>query len=86
MHFCYLQFRSEIALTPRERDLSTRNMKALFNYDERTNHSNICLHLRPVAVAANFIFLFRFWLRSIIAAFLLSLHSGTHSFLPKTQT
>ncbi len=39
MHFCYSQFRSEIALT--WRSFSTRNMKALFNYDERTNYSNI---------------------------------------------
>ncbi len=28
------------------------NMKALFNYDERTNYSNICLRFRPVARGA----------------------------------
>ncbi len=48
IHFCYSQFRSEIALM--QRSFSTRNMKALFNYDERTNYSNICLRFRPVAV------------------------------------
>ncbi len=51
--------------------------------EERTKHSNICLRFRPVAAAANCIFLFRFWLLSILAAFLLPF---THSFLPKTQT
>ncbi len=50
MHFCYLQFRSEIALTW---SFSTRNMKALFMIEERTWHLNICLHFRPVAGAAN---------------------------------
>ncbi len=55
----------------------------LIMIEERTNHSNICLRFRPVAAAANCIFLFRFWLLSIIAAFLLPF---THSFLPKTQT
>ncbi len=29
-------------------------MKALFNYDERTNYSNICLRFRPVAVILSF--------------------------------
>ncbi len=42
-----------------------RDMKALFMIEERTKHSS--LHFRPVA--ANSIFLFRFWLLSIIAAF-----------------
>ncbi len=36
MHFCYSQFRSEIALT--WRSFSTRNMKALFMIEERTNY------------------------------------------------
>ncbi len=62
-----------------------RNMKALFNYDERTNYSNICLRFRPVAVILSSLFFFDFGLM-IIAAFLLaqlpSLNSGVHSFLP----
>ncbi len=82
MHFCYSQFRSEITLM--RRSFSTCNMNALFMIEERTKHSNICVHFR--AVAANFLFLFQFWVLSIIAAFLLSLHSITRSFLPKTQT
>ncbi len=81
MHFCYSQFRSEIALM--RRSFIACNMKALFIIEERTKHSNICLRFRPVAAAANCIFFFRFWLLSIIAAFLLPF---THSFLPKTQT
>ncbi len=35
MHFCYSQIRSEIALTW---SFGTRNMKALFMIEERTNH------------------------------------------------
>jgi len=35
MHFCYSQFRSEIAHVD---EFSTRNMKALFMIEERTNH------------------------------------------------
>ncbi len=58
INFCYSQFRSEIALM--RRSFSTRNMKALFMIEERTKHSNICLHFRHVAVAANFIFDFDF--------------------------
>ncbi len=78
MHFCYSQFRSEIALM--RRSFSVQHESGLIMIEERTKHSNICLRFRPVA--ANFIFLFRFWLLSIIATFL----PFTHSFLPKTQT
>ncbi len=52
--FLLLQFRSEIALT--QRSFSTHNMKALFNYDERTNYSNICLRFRHVAVILRYVF------------------------------
>ncbi len=83
MHFCCSQLRSEIALM--RRSFSTHNMNALFMIEEKTKHSNICLLFRSVADNCIF-FLFRFWLLIIIAAFRLSLHSGTRSFLPKTQT
>ncbi len=39
MHFCYSQFRSEIALT--QRSFSTRNMKALFNIEAPVCHFKI---------------------------------------------
>ncbi len=81
MHFCYSQFRSEIALM--RTSFSAQHESGLFMIEERTKHSSICLRFRPVAAAANCIFLFRFCLLSIIAAFLLPF---THSFLPKTQT
>ncbi len=34
-------------------EFSTRNMKALFMIEERTNHLNICLHIKFVAVILN---------------------------------
>ncbi len=83
MHFCYSQFRSEIALMRRIELQRAQHESGLIKIEERTKHSNICLLFRPVAAAANCTFLFQFWLLSIIAAFLLPF---THSFLPKTLT
>ncbi len=81
MHFCYSQFRSEIALM---RASARATWKSCFiMIEERTKHLNICLHFRPGTVAANNFFWF--WLLSIIAAFCLSPHSVTRSFLPSLK-
>ncbi len=82
MHFCYSQFRSEIAHV--EEFQHAQHKSAV--YDRRELTIKTCLHFRPVAVILNWVYLMFFWLLRIIAEFLLaqlpSLHSGAHSFLP----